>query len=86
MPKGRGSFAPRSFPTAKRALLELSAAIHLLYASEVSARAISRFLQLVYGAMGIRTDGRREVLGFWPFGPRVSLPELDGGDEGIPGA
>jgi len=118
-----GEFHPKVLPYRKRTSLELSEAILLLYASGVSTRAISRFLESVYGAfyspqsisrltnvvgedvkewrgrpleeeyyaiyldctfltvrrgkaakepvyvaLGIRRDGRREILGFWLFG------------------
>ena len=118
-----GEFHPKILPYRRRTSIELSEAILLLYASGVSTRAISRFLESVYGAfyspqsvsrltqvveeevkewrnrplekeyyaiyldctflcvrrgkaakepvyvaLGIRPDGRREVLGFWLFG------------------
>ncbi len=118
-----GYFHPRILPYRCRTSLELSEAILALYASGVSTRAISRFLDSVYGAfyspqsisrltqvveeevrawrgrpldaeyyaiyldetflsvrrgrtakepvyiaLGIKPDGRREVLGFWLFG------------------
>jgi transposase-like protein len=118
-----GDFHPKILPYRRRTSLELSEAILALYASGVSTRAISRFLDSVYGAfyspqsisrltqvvedevkawrerpldaeyyaiyldgtflsvrrgrtakepvyiaLGIKPDGRREVLGFWLFG------------------
>jgi len=118
-----GDFHPKLIPYRKRASMDLSEAILLLYASGVSTRGISRFIEAVYGAfyspqsisrltqvaaeevkawrerslegeyyaiyldctflsvrrgkgakepvylaLGIRPDGRREVLGFWLFG------------------
>ena len=118
-----GDFHPKILPYRRRTSLELSEAILALYACGVSTRAISRFLEEIYGAfyspqsisrltevvegevrawrerplceeyyavfldgtflsirrgqsakepvyiaLGIKPDGRREVLGFWPFG------------------
>lgn len=118
-----GDFHPRILPYRRRTSLELSEAILALYAAGVSTRAISRFLEGIYGAfyspqsisrltqvveeevkawrerpldeeyyavfldgtflsvrrrttakepvylaVGIKPDGRREVLGFWLFG------------------
>jgi len=55
-------------PRVRRTSIELSEAILALYASGASTRDISRFLEPVYLALGIRPDGRREILGFWLFG------------------
>ncbi|MBC7318265.1 IS256 family transposase [Candidatus Bipolaricaulota bacterium] len=118
-----GDFHPRILPYRKRASVDLSEAILVLYAVGVSTRNISRFLEGVYGAfyspqsisrllavtkeevkswrerplaeeyyavfldgtflsirrgktakepvymaLGIKPDGRREILGFWLFG------------------
>jgi len=118
-----GDFHPRILPYRRRTSVELSEAILGLYAAGVSTRAISRFLDTVYGAfyspqsisriaevveeevetwrnrpldeeyyaiyfdctflsirrgkvarepvyiaLGIKPDGRREILGFWLFG------------------
>ncbi|MDR5695266.1 MAG: IS256 family transposase [Armatimonadota bacterium] len=118
-----GDFYPRILPYRRRTSLELSEAILALYAAGVSTRAISRFLEGIYGAfyspqsisrltqvvegevrawrerpldeeyyavfldgtfllvrrgksarepvyiaLGIQSDGRREILGFWLFG------------------
>jgi len=118
-----GDFHPRILPYRRRTSLELSEAILALYAAGVSTRAISRFLEGIYGAfyspqsisrltqvveeevktwrerpldeeyyaifldgtflsirrgkaakepvyiaLGIKPDGRREILGFWLFG------------------
>ncbi len=119
----KGDFHPQILPYRRRTSVELSEAILALYASGVSTRAISRFLDTVYGvfyspqsisriadvveeeveawrsrsldeeyyaiyldctflsirrgkvakepvyvALGIKPDGRREILGFWLFG------------------
>ena len=45
-----GDFHPKLIPYRKRTSIELSEAILLLYASGVSTRGISRFLEAVYGA------------------------------------
>ena len=45
-----GDFHPKLIPYRKRTSIELSEAILLLYASGVSTRRISRFLEAVYGA------------------------------------
>jgi putative transposase len=118
-----GDFHPKLLPYRKRASLDLSEAVLLLYTFGVSTRAISRFIEAVYGAfysphsisrltqvaeeevkawkerpldgeyyaiyldctflsvrrgkaakepvyvaLGVKPDGRREVLGFWLFG------------------
>jgi putative transposase len=118
-----GGFHPKVLPYRRRASIELSEAILILYAMGVSTRDISRFLESIYGAfyspqsisrltqvveeevkewrarsldeeyyavyldctflavrrgktakepvyiaLGIKPDGRREVLGFWVFG------------------
>ena len=118
-----GDFYPRILPYRRRTSLELLEAILALYVCGVSTRAISRFLEGIYGAfyspqsisrltqvveegvrawrerplneeyhavfldgtflsvrrgksakgslyiaLGIKRDGRREILGFWLFG------------------
>lgn len=45
-----GDFHPKILPERRRTSIELSEAILALYASGVSTRAISRFLETVYGA------------------------------------
>ncbi|MEM1831761.1 MAG: transposase [Desulfurococcaceae archaeon] len=132
-----GEFHPKILPYRRRTSLELSEALLALYAAGVSTRAISRFLEGIYGAfyspqsisrltqvveeevqawrerplseeyyavfldgtllsirrgktakepvyiaLGIKPDGRREILGFCVFGGRRKRPELGGGPQG----
>ena len=53
-----GDFHPKLLPYRRRTSIELSEAILALYARGVSTRDISRFLEPVYLALGIRPDGR----------------------------
>ena len=124
-----GEFYPKILPYRRHTSLELSEAILALYAAGVSTRAISRFLEGLYGAfdsplsitrltevaegevrtwrerpldeehyavfldgtflsvrrgksarepvymaLGIKPDGRREILGFWMFEQKGRAP------------
>ncbi len=132
-----GHFHPQILPYRRRASLELSEAILVLYTVGVSTRKISAFLEGIYGAfyspqnisrlievaqgqvkawrerrlseeyyavfldgtflsirrgktakepvyvaLGIKPDGRREILGFWLSRGRRKCPELGGGSRG----
>ena len=63
-----GDFHPKLLPYRRRTSIELSEAILALYASEVSTRDISRFLDTVYLVLGIGPDGRSELSGLWKAG------------------
>jgi len=69
--KELGNFHPQILRYCKRASLELPEAILALYALDgvfLSVRRGKTTKEPMYMALGIKPDGRREILGFWLFG------------------